>query len=235
MMAKFRTVGVLGGMGPEATVLLQQRLIAAVSAQDDADHIPLLVDMNPQVPSRLDWILKGQGDDPGAVLAAMARRLEGAGAEALVMPCNTAHHFAPQITAAVAIPFLHMVNETCARAAEIAGHGGTVGILASPATEEIGLFNNAFAPLGVTPIVPDDRAAMLASIRRIKSEGPTQADRTLLSEAAQECRVAGAGCLLVGCSEYSLIADAAQIGLPVLDSLDVQVEQIISFAMARTP
>lgn len=229
-MGQFKTVGVLGGMGPEATVLLQQRLIAAIPATDDADHVPLLVDMNPQVPSRLSWILEGQGDDPGLALAAMAQRLEAAGAEALAMPCNTAHHFAPQIEASVSIPFLHMVNETCTRAADIVGRGGKVGVLASPATEQIELFVNAFAPFNVTPVVPEDRAAMLAAIRRIKSVGPTAADRDLLRAAAVECRDAGAGCLLVGCSEFSLIADAAQIGLPVLDSLDVQVEQIVAFA-----
>lgn len=229
-MGQFKTVGVLGGMGPEATVLLQQRLIAAIPATDDADHVPLLVDMNPQVPSRLSWILEGQGDDPGLALAAMAQRLEAAGAEALAMPCNTAHHFAPQIKASVSIPFLHMVNETCTRAADIVGRGGKVGVLASPAAEQIELFVNAFAPLNVTPVVPEDRAAMLAAIRRIKSVGPTAADRDLLRAAAEECRDAGGGCLLVGCSEFSLIADAAQIGLPVLDSLDVQVEQIVAFA-----
>ena len=145
-MPKFKTVGVLGGMGPEATVLLQQRLIAAVPATDDADHVPLLVDMNPQVPSRLSWILDGQGDDPGVAMAAMARRLEVAGADALAMPCNTAHHFAPQIEQSVNIPFLHMVRETCERASGIVGPGGTVGVLASPATEQISLFINAFSP-----------------------------------------------------------------------------------------
>ena len=75
-----RTVGILGGMGPEATVLLMQRLLAAVPARDDADHIPLIVHQNPAVPSRIKRLIEGVGDDPGPVLAAMARRILPPGA-----------------------------------------------------------------------------------------------------------------------------------------------------------
>ena len=71
---------------------------------------------------------------------------------------------------------------------------------------------------------------MLAAVRRIKADGVSETDKDLLRAAAQECRDAGAVCLLVGCSEFSLIADVAEVGLPVLDSLDVQVEQIIDFS-----
>ncbi len=104
-----RRVGILGGMGPEATVLLMQRIIAATPASDDADHLPLIVDQNPQVPSRIRHLIEGTGEDPGPVLAAMARRLQAAGAEALAMPCNTAHHYAPAIRQATAIPLIDMV------------------------------------------------------------------------------------------------------------------------------
>ena len=69
-----RKIGVLGGMGPEATILFQQRLLKAVRAQDDQDHIPLLIDMNPQVPSRLSYVLDQTvgAPDPGPVLGDMA-------------------------------------------------------------------------------------------------------------------------------------------------------------------
>mgnify|MGYP003676682578 CR=1 FL=1 len=66
-------VGVLGGMGPEATILLQQRVLGTVNAQDDADHLPLLIDMNPQVPSRIAHLIEGTGEDPAPVLAAINR------------------------------------------------------------------------------------------------------------------------------------------------------------------
>lgn len=91
-----RRVRILGGMEPEATALLMSRIITATSARDDAIHVPLIVDQTPQGPSRIAALVEGTGRDPAPVLAAMARRLEGAGAEALAMPCNTAHHYAPR-------------------------------------------------------------------------------------------------------------------------------------------
>ncbi len=138
-----RRVGILGGMGPQATLLLMQKVIDAVPAADDADHIPLLVDQNPQVPSRIRRLIEGAGEDPAPVLADMARRLVAGGAEALAMPCNTAHHYVPAIRAAVAVPFIDMVDLSVTKAARLAGLDGQVGILASPAVRRIGLFDAA--------------------------------------------------------------------------------------------
>ena len=92
-MTRLRRIGVLGGMGPEATVALLQRVQGGVLARDDADHVPLLVDLNPQVPSRIKHLIEKTGPNPGPVIADMAARLETAGAEALILPCNTAHHY----------------------------------------------------------------------------------------------------------------------------------------------
>lgn len=228
-----RRIGVLGGMGPQATVLLQQRLIDRVDARDDADHVPLVIDMNPQVPSRLRFLLEGEGEDPGPELAAMACRLERAGAEALAMPCNTAHHFAGAITAAVGIPLLHMVDLACRAVAGLAAPAGAVGILASPATDRIGLFRKAFASLGLEVVHPGDPADVLDAIRAIKAQGPQANARAALRRAADDCARRGASCLLIGCSEFSLIADALDGSLPALDSLDVLVDSICAFSGAR--
>ena len=97
-------IGVIGGMGPEATVDLMRRVIAATPAADDIDHVRMIVDNNPKVPSRLKALLDGTGDGPGPVLAGMARGLQSAGADVLVIPCNTAHFYLAPIRAAVSIP-----------------------------------------------------------------------------------------------------------------------------------
>ncbi|MBC7140572.1 MAG: aspartate/glutamate racemase family protein [Rhodobacteraceae bacterium] len=226
-----RRIGILGGMGPEATVLLMQKLIAAVPARDDADHIPLIVDQNPQVPSRIRFLIEGRGEDPGPVLAAMAARLERAGAEALAMPCNTAHHFAPAIRAAAGVPFLDMVALAVARARAEAGAGGKVGILASPAVRKVGLFDARIAAAGLTAFYPDDEAAMLAAIRRIKAEGASDAARAALREASAALLGKGARVQMIACTEFSLIATAAAPGATVFDTLDVLVAAIKEFAL----
>ena len=94
-MSAPRRTGILGGTGPEATVLRMARLITATPAQDDADRIPLIVDTNTRVPSRVAALTEGGGTDPAPVLAAMAKRAEEAGAGALATPCDAAHHHAP--------------------------------------------------------------------------------------------------------------------------------------------
>ena len=105
----------------------------------------------------------------------MAKGLVAAGADALAMPCNTAHHYAGAITSAVSVPFLDMVDLSVKKAAGPAGNGGTVGILASPAVRKIGLFNARFAAHGIRPIYPSDEAAVAgaaadaAAVLRLRS------------------------------------------------------------------
>lgn len=223
-----RRVGILGGMGPEATILMQQRLLDAVPAQDDSDHIPLLIDMNPQVPSRIAHLIEGTGGDPAPVLADMARRLETAGAQALAMPCNTAHSYAASITAAVDIPLLNMVTLSADRAGP-----GKVGLLASPATRITGVFDTALAKVGATPVWLPDDAALLHAIRIIKSNGATVEARNILRAASEELLASGAETQLVGCSEFSLIAEAASADARVIDTLDVLVDAVVAFATSK--
>ncbi|WP_071674157.1 cysteate racemase [Nioella nitratireducens] len=220
-----RRIGILGGMGPEATILMQQRLLATVAAEDDSDHIPLLIDMNPQVPSRIAHLIEGTGGDPAPVLADMARRLETAGAKALAMPCNTAHSYAANITAAVDIPLLNMVTLSAERAGP-----GKVGILASPATRITGVFDDALEPRGAVPVWVDDEDQLLHAIRIIKANGATVEARNILRAASEELLAMGAETQLIGCSEFSLIAEATSAEANAIDTLDVLVEAVVAFA-----
>lgn len=215
-----RTVGILGGMGPEATVLLMQRLLTAVDAHDDADHIPLIVHQNPAVPSRIRRLVEGVGDDPGPALAQMARDLKAAGAQALAMPCNTAHAYAPEIIAATPLPFLDM------RAATVAAlPKGRVAMLASPAVRLTGAFDAAFAGAGITPVWPEDEGPVLSLIRRVKAGDRGQKAHRAMAELAD---AAGEGHLLVACTELSLLTGA--LARPFTDSLDCLVATIRDFA-----
>jgi aspartate racemase len=225
-----RTIGILGGMGPEATVLLMQKVIAAVPARDDADHVPLIVDQNPQVPSRIARLIEGTGADPAPVLVAMARRLEAAGAAALAMPCNTAHHYAGAIRGAVGIPFLDMVSASAKLAREIAGEGARIGLLASPAVAQVGLFDRALAAEALQVVHPEDGAALLAAIRAIKAKGPDDGSRKTLRQASAQLLDRGAAVQLIACTEFSLIADAIAPGARGIDTLDVLVAEIVGFA-----
>lgn len=219
-----RAVGILGGMGPEATVLLMQRLIAAIPARDDADHIPLIVHQNPQVPSRIRHLIDGTGTDPGPVLAGMARGLAAAGAMALAMPCNTAHAYADAIRAATPLPFLDMCEAATARLPK----GARVGLLASPAVRLARVFLPSFRRRDIEAVTLPDDATLLALIRRIKT-GDTGAEAQVALRAHADALLENCDHLLVACTEFSLIAPALA-GLPFTDSLDALVAEIAAFA-----
>ena len=223
-----RVVGVLGGMGPEATILLMQKVMDAMPAQDDADHLPLIVHQNPAVPSRIAHLIEGTGADPAPVLAQMARGLQAAGATALAMPCNTAHAYAPAIRAATPLPFLDMIGAT---AAALSAKGvRRVGMLASPATRLARVFDAPFATAGLVPVFPgrDAEAEVLALIRAVKrgaapaalAPGLTRIGQDLMGEADAIC---------VACTELSLLVPHLA-PLRVTDSLDALVGAIYAHA-----
>ena len=120
-------VGVLGGMGPEATVDFMTRVLAATPARVDQEHIRMLVDHNPGIPDR-HAAIAGTGPDIGPELAAMARGLEAAGADFLVMVCNTAHAYTEAIRTAVSIPFVSIVDVVMAAVAERPAGGGAAAV-----------------------------------------------------------------------------------------------------------
>ena len=109
---KEKIVGIIGGLGPEATVDLMRRVIQATPAGDDQDHIRMIVDCNPKVPSRMKAILEGTGENPAPDLVTMAKDLAAWGADFLVIACNTAHLYFDRIQEAVPIPVLNMIDFT---------------------------------------------------------------------------------------------------------------------------
>src|SRR5262249_33936432 len=106
-----RAIGILGGMGPAATVDLMARILAATPASGDAGHLRLLIDCNPAVPDR-NRAIAGEGPSPAPALAAMARGLEAQGADMLAIACNSAHAWADEIRAATGIPLISMIDAT---------------------------------------------------------------------------------------------------------------------------
>ena len=104
-------VGVLGGLGPAATVLFMRRLVELTDAPRDQDHVDLLVWQHGSIPDRSAFLL-GHGESPEPVLVADAVALERAGARFIAIPCNTAVVWVEQMRAAVSIEVLDTVAET---------------------------------------------------------------------------------------------------------------------------
>ena len=214
-----KVLGVLGGMGPAATVAFLARVQALTPAEGDADHIRVVMDMNPQVPDR-----NTRPGEAEAELGRMAMRLKAAGAEVLAMPCNTAHAQKPGIVAA-GLPFIDMIAATVAAAKGYDAR--SIGILATPGGEA--LYVAALTAAGVKPVVlqGDDRAAFMACVYGVKRGDVGVDNRAAMARLAEALNVAGADAVIAGCTEVPLLLDAPDVSVPLVDSAEVLAEACV--------
>lgn len=208
-----RTLGVLGGMGPAATTAFLARVQALTPAEKDADHIRMLVDINPQVPDR-----QRAPDAAEAVLGQMAMRLRDAGAQVLAMPCNTAHAVAAGIRK-VGLPFIDMIEETTGVAT--AGGAKKVGVLATPGGEA--LYTRALQARGakIVRLSGADRQAVMSCINAVKAGDVGEAPRAEMRRLAAALAGAGAEVVIAGCTEVPLLLEAGDVSVPLVDSAEV--------------
>ena len=232
LISNKKTVGVLGGMGPEATVDFMATVIAMTPAETDQDHIHMLVDNDPTIPPRQDAILR-EGADPGPAMAAMAKGLQDAGADFLVMPCNTAHAFAAQITAAVDIPLLSIIDATISACDEF----GTVGILATEGCLRSNVYQQALREAEKEMVLPSDAELQefMDLTFRIKrgDKGADVAARML--RLANALRERGAQAIIAGCTEIPMVFSAEHCEVPLVSSTDVLAETTLMLAKGLQP
>jgi aspartate racemase len=172
--------------------------------------VPMLISCDPRIPMRPAAILSG-GESPLPRLREIRDRLLAAGATALVMPCNTAHHWHAELAADCPVPFLSIVEVGCNEALRQAGSGATVGVLGTRATLRTGMFNQALARLGLVPAVPTDdelERAVLPAIAAVKA-GRTLQAADLLGDALDALLLRGATCVVLACTELPLALEAA--------------------------
>ena len=202
-------IGILGGMGPLATADFFSKVVAATPATHDEDHVPLLIQSDPRIPSRPAAILQG-GPSPLPALLAGRDRLITAGAIALAMPCNTAHVWLPELRQDCPVPFLSIVDASCDEAAARAKPGAAIGIIGTEATLKSRLFDDELARRGFMPLLPSDDALrdwVLPAIEQVKAghaaEGGQQVER-----AVQALFDRGAQVVVLACTETPLALDA---------------------------
>jgi aspartate racemase len=238
-MSARRVVGVLGGMGPDATVDFFAKLVAATHAERDQDHLRILIDNDPTVPDRTAGI-EGRGPSPAPHLAAMARGLVAQGAELLVMPCNSAHAFAAAIAAAAApVPFLDLIETTVGATRRRLPDVGAVGLLATDGTLAARLYHAAYEADHVRVLAPlgDDQRTVMDAIYAVKRGAADDEVRARLRLVAGRLVAAGAEAVVAGCTEVPLLlADGDLVvegrPVPVISSTDALVAATVARATA---
>ena len=227
-----KTIGILGGMGPAATVDFFGKIVAAAQAGCDQDHPRIIVDCNPKIPDRTSAILNN-GADPLPEMLASLRRLENSRVDCITIPCVTAHFYHARLQEKTAIPILHIVRETIAHLVAKHLQARTIGAIATSGTLQSGLIANICAEYGITLLTPAEdiqTGKVMAAIYRIKAEGATPASAMLVREAAATLIAQGAQAIIAGCTEIPLVLKDGDLSVPVLDPISILAARALAAA-----
>lgn len=220
-----KAIGIMGGMGPEATAYMYDLILKNTEAATDQDHIHVVINSYPQVPPRTDAIL-GQGPSPTAFLVEGIEALITAGADFIVMPCITAHYFIPEVKEEISFDFVSLPEEAAGWANDWVPDLKTAGILASSGTLQTGLFHEAFAARGISLISPDDeeQALLMDAIfgpQGIKAGYRSGGPRETIVALAQNLVQRGAGAVLTGCTEIPLALRPEDLSVPLIEPMRI--------------
>ncbi len=233
---KTKIAGVLGGMGPYATVDFMSRVISLTPADSDQDHARMLVDHNPKTPDRqIDT--NEQRQAIREMLAAMAKGLEAAGADFLVMPCNTAHGFYDLAVEKTSIPFLNIITETVAAIRELEPDAMSVGILATDACLQDKLYQTAIHDAGMSVLLPSagEQEAVMKLVFKIKSGDQGSDVAHEMSNIANSLIQRGADVLIAGCTEIPLVLSPERMTVPCISSTEVLAERTAAICLGNSP
>jgi aspartate racemase len=228
-------IGVLGGMGPAATVDFLAKLIRLTPAERDQDHVPVVVLSEPRVPDRVGPIMDGRGPSPLDALRRGLRTLERAGAGCIAIPCHTAHFWYDQMVASAHVPILHIANAVLADLARQGITGGPVGLLATAATLRAGFYQERLGTAGYVCAVPaaDIMATcVLPAIAQVK-QGRAGDAAPLLVRAIDHLRMRGVQTVLLACTELPLALAAASDPPACIDATEALARASIAWHCAH--
>lgn len=239
-------VGVLGGMGPLATVDFLRKVVLATNARIDQEHIPLVISAIPQVPDRTAAFL-GLGASPLPAMIESAKRLVCAGAELIVIPCNTAHLWFDEIQTAIGLPMIHLVDAAIDAAIQQSGAGAKIGLLATDATLSSGLYVNRHQnrPQALTldehdineniswvlPTRNEMERYVMPGIAAVKAGQLNQASE-LMRLALRGLHNRGASSVIMGCTEIPLALEKEATPLHLVDATAALAQQVVTWSLA---
>ncbi|MGE7999059.1 aspartate/glutamate racemase family protein [Lysinibacillus sp. NPDC093190] len=223
---KKQTLGIIGGVGPLATMFIGEMIVRRTKATKDQEHLHTIIDNDTNIPDRTAFILDSTQENPVPVIVADAKKLASVGANVIAIPCNTAHTFYDEIVEGSPVPVLHMIRETAKRASDLGAE--RVGILATTGTLTSRMYQDALEEFGITPVVPDDmmKEKVMSIIYDYVKAGKdvSQEDWQPIEEAmlALNCDR-----IVLGCTELSIVNRDLKLSDKYIDSLIVLAERAI--------
>ena len=220
-MSNYR-LGVLGGMGPQATNTFYQYIIDRTDATCDQDHVNALILSDSEMPDRTAAILGSDAEKQAvsARLLADAKLLESAGCTAIAVPCNTSHYFLDEVQQNISIPIIHMIRETAK--ALVAQGLKRPGILATDGTIQTGLYQKEFAAFGIEAVVPSPKAQELVmSLIYDDIKSGRDGDPQKFAAVHKDLQAQGCDCGVLACTELSVFATAHHLPPFYTDAMEV--------------
>ena len=236
-----KAIGILGGMGPEATLDCFGKIIKNTAAKTDREHIRVVIDSNPGIPDRIAAIL-ADGQSPVPALVAGCRSLEKAGADFIIIPCVTVHFFLSEIQAQSSLPILSIIDEVAETVRREIPETRTIGLMGTIATVESGLFQKRLAEENIHTLLPDSavQAKIIDAIKDIKDTRPSRTKSEITNDLIEAARSLidkkpeGARAIIAGCTEIPLALGQKHLPVPYFDSLTILARAAIRRA-GRNP
>lgn len=229
-----KIVGILGGMGPEATADLFSKIILETKATKEEEHLRIIIDNNPKMPSRQDAILKN-GESPVPAMIQTSKNLKNAGADFIIIGANTAHYFYDDIKKEIDIPILHIIDEAIKDLLKNYPNIKKVGVMATNAAVSTGLYKKCCERFGIDVIENKDKLQQQIhdSIFKFKYEGLTKNILNLASNSIQELIDEGAEAVIMGCTEIPIILKDKEFKIPIIDPNEVIAKVAVAYAKNR--
>ena len=227
MMTTHFTLGILGGMGPAATMYFYNKLLSLPPASCDQEHIPTLILSDPTIPDRTKAILDQSLGPVSHKLTLNAKRLEDAGASCVAIPCNTAHYWFNDIQNAISIPVLNMIDLTARFLSE--QKASKVGLLSTLGTAQTGLYQKALAHHGVPVQLPikAHQTQTMAIILSIKANGHLKELKTSFLTIIDALKEQGVDAIILGCTELPLLFEN-ELPEGLVDPMTILAQAVIS-------
>lgn len=229
-----KTLGIIGGMGPAATIDLYKKIVEQTPAEKDQDHIHVIIDSYPQIEDRTSYILHG-GKSPAPKLIESAKRLEAAGADALIMPCNTAHYFAKDIENAVNIPLIHIVKCSAEAIKKKYPYVRKIGLIATTGTIKAGVYGDILKNYDLETITLNEELEnnIMDCIYKGVKAGKTEEYSKLFQKCVDDIASLGAELLIAGCTEIPLLMPYIKTNLPVIDATYELASAAVKYALNK--
>ncbi|MGL4796778.1 MAG: aspartate/glutamate racemase family protein [Paraclostridium sp.] len=227
-----KKVGILGGMGPLATVDLFNKIVIMTNANCDNDHIHILIDNNTEIPDRTSFIL-GDGEDPTPELIKSATTLESMGADFIVIPCNTAHHFYKFVQDSVSIPVINMIEETAKFIVNMNLNSNKVGLISTTGTIFSGVYDTMFKKYNLEIVKPDTKGqqVIMDLIYGVK-EGNTDFDLNSIYKVLENLSDSGCSYVILGCTELPVAFQTLDIKGDFIDPTRILAQAAIDSCLA---